>query len=91
VTLTARAIEQRLCDETWRSDGYDLIPKLQALDIPNMVLHGEHDFIPVALAAHIAGALPRGRLVVLEDCGHFAYLESPDAVHELVVALLEGT
>lgn len=85
--LTARAIEQRLYDESWRSEEYDLIPKLQALRIPTLVLHGEHDFIPVALADHIAQAMPCGRLVVLEKCGHFAYLESPDAVHEHVVAL----
>jgi proline iminopeptidase len=89
--LTARAIEQRLYDETWRSDGYDLIPKLRALRVPTLVLHGEHDFIPVALAARIAEAMPHGRLVVLEDCGHFAYLESPDAVYENVAALFESS
>lgn len=89
--LTARAIEQRLYDETSRSGGYDLIPKLQALDIPALVLHGEDDFVPVALVARIAEAMPRGRLAVLADCGHFAYLESPDAVHEQVVALFESS
>ncbi len=87
--LTARAIEQRLYDDTWRSDRFDLIPRLQALDIPTLVLHGEDDFIPVALAARIAHAMPRGRLVVLEGCGHFACLESPEAVYEHVVALFE--
>ncbi len=87
--LTARAIEQRLYDETWRSEGYDLIRKLQALRIPTLVLHGARDFIPVALAARIARAMPCGRLVVLEACGHFAYVESPDAVHEHVVSLFE--
>jgi proline iminopeptidase len=87
--LTARAIEQRLYDDTWRSDRFDLIPRLQALDIPTLVLHGEDDFIPVALAARIAHAMPRGRLVVLERCGHFAFLESPEAVYEHVVALFE--
>jgi proline iminopeptidase len=89
--LTARAIEQRLYDETWSSDGYDLIPKLRALDIPTLVLHGADDFVPPALAAHIAQAMPRGRLGVLQECGHFAYLESPDAFHEHVTALFEGT
>ena len=88
--LRARAIEDRLYEQTWGVDGYDLIPRLQALDIPTLVLHGEHDFVPVPLAARIARAMPRGRLVVLEDCGHFSYLESPDAVHEHVVALFEG-
>ncbi len=88
--LTARAIEQRLYDETWRSGGYDLIPKLQAIDIPTLVLHGENDVVPVALAARIAQAMPCGRLVVLEGCGHFAYLESSDSVHEHVEALFES-
>ena len=87
--LTARAIEARLYDDTWNSEGYDLIPRLQALDIPTLVLHGEDDFVPVELAAHIAEAMPNGRLVVLPECGHFAYLEAPDAVHEHVTALLE--
>jgi proline iminopeptidase len=89
--LTARAIEQRLYDETWRSDGYDLIPNLRALRVPTLVLHGEHDFIPVALACRIAQAMPCGLLVVLEKCGHFAYLESPDAVYENVAALFESS
>ena len=88
--LKARAIEQRLYDETWRSDGYDLLPKLRAVQIPTLVLHGEGDFVPVALAAHIAEAVPRARLTVLPECGHFAYLEEPDAVHEQVVALFES-
>ena len=38
--LAARAIEQRLYDETWERDGYDLIPKLRHLEIPSLVLHG---------------------------------------------------
>ena len=89
--LAARAIEDRLYDETWRSDGYDLIPKLEAQDIPTLVIHGSHDFVPTALVAHIAEAMPRGRLVVLQECGHFAYLEHPDEFHEHVTALFETT
>jgi proline iminopeptidase len=89
--LTARAIEQRLYDETWRSDGYDLIPRLQALDIPTVVVHGENDIVPVALAAHVAQAMPRARLAVLDECGHFAYLELPDAFYEQVASLFDGS
>jgi proline iminopeptidase len=88
--LTARAIEQRLYDETWRSDGYDLVPKLRALDIPTLVVHGDHDLVPVEVAERLARELPRARLVVLRACGHFAYLEAPDSVHEHVVALLQS-
>jgi pimeloyl-ACP methyl ester carboxylesterase len=84
---TARAIEDRLHEETWSSPGYDLLPKLRRLATPTLVLHGENDFVPVQVAAHVAEAIPGARLAVLPRCGHFAYLEAPDAVaqhvHEL--------
>lgn len=87
--LLARAIEQRLHDETFRSAGWDLFPALQALDVPTLLLHGEHDFIPVELAARIADAVPGAGLAVLPGCGHFTYLEAPERVFE-EVALLCG-
>jgi proline iminopeptidase len=76
----ARAIEERLMEETWFFSGYDLLPKLERLRIPALILHGDHDFIPVEIAARIAQAIPGGRLVVLPECGHFSYLECPDRV-----------
>jgi len=88
--LTARAIEERLYDDTWNSEAYDLVPKLRQLDIPTLVVHGEHDFVPVELAARIAEAMPRGRLVVLPECGHFPYLETPEAFHDCVAAFFES-
>ena len=75
--LDARAIEGRLHEQTWNRPGYDLLPMLRALAIaiPTLVLHGEADFFPVGLARNIADAIPGARLVVLAQCGHFAYLE----------------
>lgn len=88
--LTARAIEERLYAETWRTAGYDLLPKLRGLDVPTLVLHGTDDFIPVGLAARVADAVPRARMHVVDSCGHFAYLERPEDVHEHVAGLLAG-
>ena len=39
------------------------------------MVSGDHDFIPVEIAAHIAQAMPNARHVPTKDCGHFAYLE----------------
>jgi len=36
--------------------------------------------IPGEIGAHIAHAIPNARLVMLKDCGHFAYLECPGDV-----------
>ena len=82
--LLARAIEHRLHEETPRSADWDLFPALRELDVPTLLLHGEHDFIPVELAARIAEAVPDARLTVLPGCGHFTYLEAPERVFEEV-------
>ena len=85
--LVARAIEQRLYEETWSSPTYDLLPRLRHITVPTLVLHGGRDFVPIASAEHIAGAIPGARLVVLPGCGHFAYLEAPETVREHVERL----
>ena len=56
--------------------------RYERLGVPTLVLHGEHDFVPVELAARIAEAVPGARLSVLPGCGHFTYLEAPEAVFE---------
>jgi len=89
--LTARAIEQRLYEDTWLSAEYDLIPKLGELDIPTLVIHGDEDLVPVEVAANIAQAVPGALLSVLQGCGHFAYLEHPDQVHQQIAAFLTSS
>jgi proline iminopeptidase len=80
--LKARAVEVRLMADTWASPGYNLLPKLKSLNIPTLVIYGDHDFIPVATSEHIAQAIPNASLVTLGDCGHFSYLECPADVRQ---------
>lgn len=87
----ARAIEDRLMNETWLSSGYNLLPQLNWLSIPTLVIHGDYDFIPIECATHIAQAIPGARLVLLRDCGHFAYLECPHEVRKAIGDFLQGT
>ncbi len=84
--LKARAVESRLMADTWSNPEYDLLPKLKSLRIPTLVISGDHEFIPVATAEHIAQAIPNARMVTLKGCGHFSYLECPAAVHEQIDA-----
>ena len=87
----ARAIEYRLYEQTWSTPGYDLVPALSRLDIPTLVLHGEDDFVPIEASARVAEAMRRGCLSVLPGCGHFSYLEFPDAVHSQITSFMQGT
>jgi proline iminopeptidase len=82
--LEARAVEDRLMQQTWQDAAYDLLPRLRTVNVPTLVIAGDHDFIPAQIAEHVAQALPNATLVTLKDCGHFAYLECPEAVHRAV-------
>jgi proline iminopeptidase len=82
--LRAREIEKRLLDETWFSKQFNLIPKLKKIHCPTLIIHGDYDFVPVTCVAHIAEAISDAHFVLLEDCGHFAYLESPNDVRSAI-------
>jgi len=67
---------------------YDLAPSLGALTAPALIVHGEHDVFQLASAQAWAEALPNGRLVVLENVGHFPQFEAPErffpAIHDFM-------
>lgn len=86
--ITGWKIEERLVSETWQNRSFDLFPELRKLGVPTLVIHGEDDFIPVECAARIADAIPGARFVLLKGCGHFAYMEEPEAVHNEIDAFL---
>jgi len=88
--LKGRAIEDRLMEETWLSEGYDLLPELKQLNMPTLIIHGDYDFVPVECALHVAEAIPKARFVLLKDCGHFSYLECPDRVRPVIGDFFKG-
>ncbi|MEM8873021.1 MAG: alpha/beta hydrolase [Planctomycetota bacterium] len=79
-------IERALRAMKLREDRTDLLP---TLDLPAVVIVGEHDRItPVDEAERMSAALPHGKLKVIPDAGHMAPLEQPDAVAEALRTLL---
>jgi proline iminopeptidase len=86
--VAARLIEDDLYAQTWSVADYNLIPELRRLRIPTLVIHGERDLVPVDVALEIASAISGSHLIVLNDCGHFAYLEQPDSVLSAITELM---
>jgi len=84
----AREIEDGLYAQTWDIESYDLLPRLRSLRVPTLVVRGDHDFIPMAISEHIAEAVPDARFVSIADCGHFVFMEQPDAIHAEIAELL---
>lgn len=86
--LTAFRVIGRTQQEVWSSLGdYDLRPRLSALDLPALVLHGKEDVIP-AWAAEEAARLLGAEWHLLSPCGHCPHVEQPQAFADALNAFL---
>ena len=71
--------------------GADFRETAPRIDVPALVLVGEHDILfPPAQARLLAEALPRAGYHVLPGAGHFPPAQVPDAVRNLVVPFLSN-
>ncbi|MDX1494619.1 MAG: alpha/beta hydrolase, partial [Longimicrobiales bacterium] len=62
-----------------------------ALDVPTLLLWGDHDpVVPMWVAHRLQQQLPDARLVVLEGCGHMATDEHPLTSLAVVERFLDG-
>lgn len=58
---------------------------LEGISCPTLVVCGRQDAItPLEISEESASLLPRGRLVVIEDCGHLSSMERPQATTALM-------
>lgn len=70
-------------------DRADATPALAAIDVPTLLVVGEHDAItPPAEHAAMAAMIPGAKLVTLPGAGHMSNLEAPDAFNRALVSFL---
>ncbi len=59
----------------------DLEPRLHAIDLPTLVLHGRRDVIaPLSSSEKLASLVPNAKLVVADDAGHVPTITRPEWV-----------
>ncbi len=89
--LTPFRVTARTQQEVWASLGdYDLRPRLAALELPAVVLHGDADPIPTDASRTLATILS-APFHLLERCGHVPYLEAFEEFVRVVDAFLSST
>jgi pimeloyl-ACP methyl ester carboxylesterase len=65
------------------------VPRLAALAIPTLFLHGRHDLtFPVSVVQEAADRIPSAGLEILEEAGHMTHVDQPDAWLAAVAAFL---
>jgi proline iminopeptidase len=69
---------------------YDWRAELGSLEVPRLVIHGADDAFPVEGSREWVEGHSNARLIVLEDAGHFPFIERPDAFFPAVDAFLGG-
>ena len=77
-TVGADGLLRQLAAQATRPDARPLLP---TLDVPTLVVAGALDHVcPPVRQEELAAGIPGARLVVVDDAGHMAPLESPHAV-----------
>ncbi len=70
----------------------DLRPQLKKIKVPTLVIVGRHDFITnVAMAEEMVKYIPKARLEIFEDSGHFALVEEPEKFYRVIKQFALGT
>jgi pimeloyl-ACP methyl ester carboxylesterase len=69
-----------------------LAEKLRRVESPALVLWGRHDrLIPLEHGKYYAEHLPKGRLEVLDECGHMLPFEKPDEFARKTVEFIQAS
>jgi len=70
---------------------YDIVDSLSSISCPVLIIHGDYDTIPLESSRIIHRKIEGSRLIVLEDSGHFPFIEAPEPFFREVRDFLEET
>ena len=64
---------------------YDLHPQLSDVGIPTLLIYGDSEPATQLTLPGLLKALPASQSLVMPDCGHFPFIEQPDAYFQALV------
>ena len=68
-----------MADVYTRSRDPQWLAGLKHFRAPTLIVHGRKDVIPWDAVDEILSLIPHAEVIGLDDCGHFPWLETPDA------------
>jgi proline iminopeptidase len=70
--------------------GFDFVPALRKLQLPTLIILGDHDLISGATAEETHAAIPGSQVTVLARSGHMTFVDQQDAFLHDVSAFLDA-
>jgi pimeloyl-ACP methyl ester carboxylesterase len=71
--------------------GYDILDRLDDVQIPTLIVWGQHDYVvPPRDAREYARLIPHARLEIFARCGHLPMAERPERFNRLLEEFLEA-
>ena len=80
---------QDIFSRTLFTTSFDLTGELKKISCPTLIIHGDKDVIPLSTVEPIHAAISGSELRVIEECGHFPYVEKPDQLFSSLDAFLD--
>ena len=74
----------------WHRYPYFDRARLATIRCPTLIMVGDHDFLPVGAALHIAQEIPGAELMVVPGTGHGTFLTNPELVNLAVLRFLDA-
>lgn len=71
-----------------RRIGFDCTSALKKFDRPVLILQGEEDIIDESLSEYAHKTFPNSQLIILEQCGHYGWLDQPEQYFKAVGGFL---
>jgi pimeloyl-ACP methyl ester carboxylesterase len=84
IALSTRGVQAK------RSPIYALEPQLRGLEMPVLLIVGEHDDACLPVHGFMGRTIPNAAHHVLPDAGHLTNLEAPEAFNRLVIQFLDA-
>ena len=75
----------------WRSLGdFNIVAQLASVKAPVLVIHGASDVVRPRGSEFYASGCPNARLLLIQNAGHIAHVETPDIFFPAVGTFLKG-
>lgn len=68
---------------------FDCAPKLKSFTKPVIVIQGKNDILEIKTAEKIHAAFQNSKLILIDQCGHYGWLDAPEAYFSAIGKFLK--